>query len=156
MPWGISIYLLSLYYNHNIMTIQLPPLPKVKYYTALLSLLNIIARAQGKEHISDKEMKLLVYFLCLPYEKFQYQLFSRLAKTKVIAMAEQDQWDLKKMNLNNKLYSLERKGYIFRDEDAILHPSPLVKKIWQQGIEQESLDINFNLKLIKDDEGSNS
>lgn len=78
--------------------------------------------------LTPTEMDILVEFLMLPI-KFEHQLFGRVAKQKVREACEAGGWEMSRMNLNNKLYGIQGKGYISKDEDGINYLAPYLKKI---------------------------
>ena len=74
-----------------------------------------------EKNIATAEAQLLIEFLLLPEEKFKYQRFSSLAKTKVIQSAASKNWNLTKINVKNKRYSLIDKGFLRRDTDGVIY-----------------------------------
>lgn len=108
-------------------------LPKREALRKLFEILNAVQLDSSKQ-LTDTEIRLLVEFLCLPNKKFEYQRFSSLAKTKVIQTAEEElDWVLSRENVNNKIYSMLDKGYLWRDEDSVIylakHIDALTKKL---------------------------
>ena len=94
---------------------------------ALSEYFNILNTAQPSKskRLAKSEIQTLVEFLLLP-EKFENKRFGSLAKTKVLeALAEQDSV-ITRANLNNKIYSILEKGYLWRDTDSVIYPRGFV------------------------------
>jgi len=72
------------------------------------------------EILSEAEIRLLAEFILLP-EKFSYQRFSKHAKDKVLTQCREHGWDITRVNLNNKLYSMIGKGILRRDDDSVIY-----------------------------------
>lgn len=95
--------------------------------------------------LTEGEIDILVEFMMLPRKKFEYQPFSTLAKNKVIAkMQEEKDWYISRENMNNKIYALVHKGYLWRDEDRVLYLKPHIKKL----IDQIRKDLDINGRFI--------
>jgi hypothetical protein len=102
---------------------------KIKYTTlslreSLFKLFEILNAASltPDTRLTDTEINVLIEFLLLPDDKFHYQRFSTLARTKVIQNAKtHHQWELSRENVNNKIYSMVDKNYLRRDEDSVIY-----------------------------------
>jgi len=101
-------------------------------YRKLLHILNAFQEAASEEKLASSEIDLLAEFLILPKKKFEYQPFSTLAKNKVIENAKAQGWSLSRENINNKIYSLVLKGYLWRDDDGVVYLKPHIKKLIDQ------------------------
>lgn len=97
-------------------------------YRRLLCILNAFYDDDDRK-LTNTEIDLLVEFLMLPRKKFEYQPFSTLAKTKVIETANTYGWKLSRENVNNKLYALVNKEYLWKDEDGVIYWRPHIKQL---------------------------
>lgn len=97
-------------------------------YRRLFCILNAFYDNDDKK-LTNTEINLLVEFLLLPRKKFEYQPFSTLAKTKVMETAKEYGWILSRENVNNKLYALVTKGYLWKDEDGVMYWQPHIKQL---------------------------
>lgn len=98
---------------------------------ALIKFFEILnaANPDSSKILSEKEILLLVEFLLLDNKKFYYQRFSSVAKNIVIEnLAKIHDWELSKINLNNKLYSLIKKGALRRDTDNVIYIQDYIYK----------------------------
>lgn len=101
------------------MKINFPPLEDKEFIQKYLEVCNTLLPQNQK--LVDSEMALIIEFMMLPDDKFAYQRFGALAKRKVMENAKANNWNLSKINLNNKLYSLLEKGFLRRDEDKVIY-----------------------------------
>lgn len=109
----------------------------------LLDFINLLTPDSKK--ITSLEKKILVLFVLLPEERFKYQRFSTLAKNKVLAMAKERNWILSKINLNNKIYGLIEKGFLRRDEDAVIYVPDYILKAYFQFLKNKTYEFNIVL-----------
>jgi hypothetical protein len=101
------------------MIIKFDNLTESEFLEKFLNMVNLLSPPE--KSIATSEAQLLIEFLLLPDEKFKYQRFSSLAKTKVIQSAASKNWNLTKINVNNKIYSLIDKGFLRRDTDGVIY-----------------------------------
>lgn len=128
------------------MKVTIDNLKDKEFFSFFLRLVNIILSNNEETQMSEMEIKCLSYFFLLPFEKFRYQMFSTLARNKVLKMAKEDDWDLSSNNMNNKLYTLTSKGYLYRDEDNIIHLNKALLKAIEQINKHKEINIEFLLK----------
>lgn len=100
-------------------------------YRRLFHILNAF-HDNNETKLTDSEIELMAEFLNLPKKRFEYQPFSTLAKNKVIESAESRGWKLSRENINNKIYALVSKGYLWRDADGVTYLKPHIKKLVEQ------------------------
>lgn len=98
-------------------------------------------------NLTATELDILVEFLMLPI-KFEHQLFGKVAKQKVRQACKKSGWEMSRMNLNNKIYGIEKKGYIVKDEDRINYLAPYLKKIWTNVKSSDSDNFTAQLSLV--------
>ena len=93
-----------------------------------------------EQRLSDGEREVLVEFMALP-DKFKYNRFSTLGR-KVVRES------LKKSNthLNRYIYFLEKKKFIYKDNDGIFCLATVLDKI----LNVDKLELNFKF-LVKDE-----
>ena len=101
------------------MIIKFDNLSESEFLEKFLNMVNMLSSPE--KNIATAEAQLLIEFLLLPEEKFKYQRFSSLAKAKVIQSAASKNWNLTKINVNNKIYSLIDKGFLRRDTDGVIY-----------------------------------
>jgi hypothetical protein len=126
------------------MTINYPDLTDRLFLKKYLNLYNLLA--PEAQHLEPAEIDLIIEFVLLPEDKFGYQRFSSLAKDKVIEAAALYNWNLTKLNINNKLYALLDKKFLRRDEDKVIYlPSHILSayKVFKEK-KQFKVDIFFN------------
>lgn len=100
------------------MTINYPPLTEREFLRKYLEFANLLIPEE--QQLVPSEIELMIEFALLP-PKFQYQRFSSLAKSKVIESTSQYNWNLTKLNINNKLYALIDKKFLHRDDDKVIY-----------------------------------
>jgi hypothetical protein len=131
------------------MNIKINDLSHKDFFVTFLRLVNIINSHLGSKDeskmMAEMELQAFVYFLMLPFDKFKHQMFSTLARTKVLKAARDDGWELNRINLNNKLYSLIQKGFLYRDEDNIVHLDKNLMKALERIHKHKNININFDL-----------
>lgn len=101
------------------MTINYPALDERQFLQKYLNLYNLLV--PESQHLLPSEIDLVTEFALLPETKFAYQRFSSLAKDKVIESSAHLDWKLTKLNINNKLYALLDKKFLYRDEDKVIY-----------------------------------
>lgn len=90
--------------------------------------------------ISESEARMLAYFMDLP-EKYDHKRFCSTAKTKIQERAlKEHEWDLNRLNINNKIYSLITKGYLRRDEDNVIYLNHRLDKLVKDLRERQKSD----------------
>jgi hypothetical protein len=97
--------------------------------------------------LTDSEIDLLAEFLILPRKRFEYQPFSTLAKNKVIESVRERGWKLSRENINNKIYSLVIKGYLWRDADSVVYLKPHIKKLVEQLRKSIEIDAKYSFTI---------
>jgi len=115
------------------------------FWRKLLRFLSSLSSNRDKE-LTSSELSVLVRFLQLP-KSYEHRMFSRVAKNKVRQLCKENGWVLSSMNLNNKLYSLESKGYLVKDEDGVMYLSKDIRDIWRKLREQEGEPLVINALL---------
>lgn len=123
------------------MTINYPSLTEEQFIEKYLRFYNLMVPEE--QQLMDSEISLLIEFALLPEEKFSYQRFGGLAKTKVVESAANKGWHLTKLNINNKLYALIEKGFLKRDEDSVIY---LPKHILQ-ALKEFKDSKKFNIQI---------
>ena len=101
------------------MTINHPSITEEQFVEKYLEFYNLMVPEE--QQLVDSEISLVKEFILLPDDKFSYQRFGGLAKTKVVESAASKGWKLTKLNINNKLYALIEKGFLKRDEDSVIY-----------------------------------
>lgn len=116
-----------------------------------LKVLNAIQPDVNKV-MADTEIKVLAEFLVLP-RKFEYFRFSTKGKQRVSKALAESGYRVSRATLNGKLYSLERKGILSKDEDGVVylakHISEVIKKIRDKDKYHIIIELNS-----KDEEAS--
>lgn len=122
-------------------------------YRRVFYILNAFQDGRGNQ-LTDSEIDLLAEFMILPRKKFEYQPFSTLAKNKVIESAKARGWELSRENINNKIYSLTLKNYLWRDADGVVYLKPHIKKLIEQLRRAIEIDnkYSFNIEFILNEE----
>lgn len=124
------------------MIIKFDNLSESEFLEKFLNMVNMLSSPE--KNIATAEAQLLIEFLLLPEEKFKYQRFSSLAKAKVIQSAASKNWNLTKINVNNKIYSLIDKGFLRRDEDGVIY----IAKYILAALASYRTNKTFEIKLI--------
>ena len=128
------------------MTIAIDNLPLNVFYKRILELINFTKTSMDKR-MTEAEIDLLTLFLSLP-DKFSYQRFSTLAKTKVMNMAEERGWKLSRVNINNKIYALIDKGFLRRDEDGVVYLTKSLQQAIDLATTAYNKKSNFNIDFV--------
>lgn len=124
------------------MIIKFDNLSESEFLEKFLNMVNVLSTPE--KNIAHAECQLLIEFLLLPEEKFKYQRFSSLAKAKVIQSAASKGWNLTKINVNNKIYSLIDKGFLRRDEDGVIY----ITKYILAALASYRTNKTFEIKLL--------
>jgi hypothetical protein len=124
------------------MVIKFDNLSESEFLEKFLNMVNMLSPPE--KSIAQAESQLLIEFLLLPEEKFKYQRFSSLAKAKVIQSAASKGWNLTKINVNNKIYSLIDKGFLRRDEDGVIY----ITKYILAALASYRNNKSFEIKLL--------
>jgi hypothetical protein len=80
------------------------------------------------KHLAPSEKDFLIDILMLP-DKYEYFRFSSIAK-KVIINNTEEKTGVRQshQNLNNKIYKLIKKGYLWKDSDGQTYFKPFILK----------------------------
>lgn len=127
------------------LNISLKNMRDYDYFYNFLTIISMTMSHLPENRMSPTEQKMLAYFLCLKYPKFKYQMFSSLARKKARAMAKEDGWIVSDVNMNTKLYSLVEKGYLYRDEDNIMHLHKVLMKALDHVHDYHELNIVLHM-----------
>jgi len=114
----------------------------VHRFLELLSTLN----PDPTKVLTPSEITMFTEFLLLP-EKYKYQRFSRPAKDYVRQVLQEEfNMKLSKVNMNNKIYSIRDKGYIYTDTDRCMY----IKVYLIQAIQRllDTLDAQQPYKIV--------
>jgi len=107
-------------------TLKYPPLNEREFIRKYLEFTNL--RLPTEQQLMSSEIELIVEFVILPEDKFGYQRFSPLAKTKVKQAFLEREKIISNININNKIYSLIEKEFLRKDEDKVIYlPTHLLK-----------------------------
>ena len=127
------------------MKIKFPPQPKreiVRSFLRLLSSLN----PKPQNYLTDAEINLLAEFLILP-SKYEFYLFSKVPKKRVRETLESIGWKLSPESMNQKLYSLIDKEYLYRDDDNIIYLSKYLKHQTKNLLSRLDEQKDFNILI---------
>lgn len=125
------------------MKVKFDKLDEETFLDKLLDVINLLSPEDNR--MSPLEKKVLTLFILLPEERFKYQRFSTLAKSKVLKLAEERNWKLSHINLNNKIYGLVQKGFLRRDEDKVIYIPEYILKAHKEFIKNKTYEVNINL-----------
>jgi len=144
--------------ERNSINISLKGLTSLEAFHKLIELINY-AYSSTDNRLSEAEIGMLKYFMDLP-TKFKYQRFGRLAKKKVTKRAQEEEgWTLTRVNINNKIYEMIRKGFLRRDEDMVVYLSPSLEKarsIVEEAYNSDKpVNINFSLEWQQQEKKNN-
>jgi hypothetical protein len=130
------------------MTINYPKLSDRDFLLKYLELYNLLLPTDLR--LVPSEIDLIIEFVLLPDDKFNYQRFGTLAKTKVIESAKLRGWKLTGLNINNKLYALIDKNFLRRDEDKVMY----LPKHLTQALAQFRQSKTFEVKVLFQNDNS--
>lgn len=122
---------------------------KMKMINSLIKLFGFYNYIQPNSSnvLTSTEMKLLAVFCDLP-EKYKYARFSIPAKKKVISIYKELYGEtLSGVNLNNKLYCLLDKGFLYRDEDKVIYLKPFLQKAIEELYASKKLELTVVLNV---------
>lgn len=128
------------------MIIKYDNLTEEEFLIKFFSITNALSSPSSR--VTDSEIAMLVEFILLPEEKFRYQRFSTLAKSKVMTAANSKGWNLSKVNINNKIYNLIDKGYLKRDEDGVVYVSKSVLSAIASFKVKDSFEIKLQFNAV--------
>lgn len=97
------------------MTIKFPPLPEHEFLFKYLSLLSLFSSPA----LTEVEMKVLIAFALLPAEYEHFRFSPRGRKLALAFLSSTYNLSFSKQGLNNHVYSLIKKNYLYRAEDMI-------------------------------------
>lgn len=112
---------------------------------ALLRLIEFISIAMPTR-AAHMEMSLLVDFYMLP-DKFKYHRFSTAGKKRLRKMLEEEGRGLAIETINTYIYSLIKKGYLYRDEDRMIYTVPLIQKELDKMLEVYEKNTSYSVNL---------
>lgn len=121
------------------MSIKFNSLTSTEAFSLSIDLLSLLLKTTP----SPLEKETLLYFLQLP-PKYQFAPFTTLPKRKYRQHAS-----ISPHNLNNRIYSLQKKKFLIKDEDDLLTYHPLLLNV----LKTKELMISFHGKI---NEESNS
>lgn len=129
------------------MIIKFPPSDERHLLKVYFQLLNV-AQPDSSKALSEGEIRILSEFILLP-EKFKYQRFGRIAKKKVIeSLKEYYDWTISSLNINNRIYSMIDKEYLWRDEDSVIYVSKSIlqgaQKLLAEFNDSNTASLTFN------------
>lgn len=105
-------------------------LSKESKYRRLMKFIDILNAADisGATRLNPGEKVALVEFMLLD-ESFRYRRFHSYARKLVRDSLSKRGYRQTISNMNNRLYNLEIKGFLFRDVDEELHLKPSIQKM---------------------------
>ncbi len=133
------------------MKINYPSLNDEKFTEVLLSFLSSLR--PPKQRLTNAEISYLAEFINLA-PKYRSQMFSTLSKGKVIQSFLSKGHKATTSNINVKLYSLIRKGYLKRDEDSVIVLQPSIANLIDSFRANDKLQ--FTLTFTRDKEKDKS
>lgn len=122
------------------MNISFKSLTLTEAYSLAIDLLSVLL----KTSLSPTERSTLITFLQLP-PKYQYAPFTTLPKRKV-----REETSLSPHNLNNRIYALQKKSFLIKDEDGLLAYHPLLKHV----LSTKTLKVTIDGKVNEEDNSS--
>jgi hypothetical protein len=125
------------------MKINYPARTDEQFTEVLLSFLSSLRPV--KQRLSNSEIEHLIEFINLA-PKYRSQMFSTLSKLKVRDILKSKGKTATTGNINIKLYSMIKKGFLKRDEDSVIVLQPSIQKLldafYQTGKLQFTLNFN--------------
>ena len=131
------------------MNINYPTLTDEKFTEVLLSFLSSLR--PPKQRLTNSEITHLAEFINLA-PKYRSQMFSTLSKMKVKQSLDAKGLTATTSNINIKLYSLIKKGYLKRDEDSVIILQPSIAGLLDEF--RSSNKLSFTLTFTRDKEKS--
>jgi len=127
------------------MKVKFPPQQlrdTIRSFLRILSSLN----PNPQNYLTDAEINLLAEFLLLP-PKYEFYLFSKVPKKKVRENLLSIGWKLSAESMNQKLYSLIDKQYLYRDEDNVIYLSKYLKHQTKHLLDKLNSQQDFNILI---------
>lgn len=135
------------------MIAQYKNLTRRKYLWKVFEIIDCMQ--MNKDNTTTKrEKELMIEFLCLPkdYAKFRFSTQGKKKVKKNFENRYNINWT--NQNLNNKLYSLIRKGLLWRDSEEQIKFKPYISesanKIDKNLLSGKHFDLTFRFKLTAD------
>ena len=128
-------------------TIKLNELGLRDFYIKYLEMVNL-AISDSSKKLTDTEIKILSYFLLLDEDKFKHSRFGTVAKKKVAQMAAEDGWTLSNFNITGKLYSLYKKGFLYKDEDGVTYIIKELRGAIAMAVKTKQLKVCYEFNLF--------
>jgi hypothetical protein len=97
-----------------------------EYLYKLFEIIDVV-QIDPNNTTSNTEKKVMVEFYNLP-EPFDNYRFSTLGRAEVLKRAPEGGWELSRQNMNNKIYELLKKGWLFREPDGVIRAKPWIEK----------------------------
>ncbi len=135
------------------MKINYPARTDEQFTEVLLSFLSSLR--PPKQRLTNSEIEHLVEFINLA-PKYRSQMFSTLSKTKVKDILKAKGKTATTGNINIKLYSLVRKGYLKRDEDSVIVLQPSLQKLLDTFRQTGKLQFSLNFNRAQEENTTNS
>lgn len=112
-------------------------------FTTLL--LRFISALQPLERqLSPVQLEVLKKTLLLP-DKYRYRLFTYATKKYVASL-----FPMSVSNLNNRIYELIEKKYLYRDEDKVIYVNPALLQAVDLFKKQKSITLTYVFEGSKD------
>ena len=119
---------------------------KIQILLKLFGFYNFI-QPNSNNVLTLTEMKLLAVFCDLP-EKYKYARFSLHAKKKAAQIyAELFGETLSGVNLNNKIYCLLDKGFLYRDEEKVIYLKPFLQSALDELTTSKTMELTVTLDV---------
>lgn len=122
---------------------------KMTQIQALIKLFGFYNYIQPKSNnvLTPSEMELLAVFCNLP-AKYKHSMFSIQGKRKATEnYLELFGKKLSNVNLNNKVYCLLDKEFLYRDEDKVIYLKPFLRKALDDLIDTQKLELNVTIDV---------
>ena len=108
-----------------------------KFIGKYLNYLNLFTLTK----LTDLDIKVLKYFILLP-EKFKYARFSLPAKKRVVELLKQEGIKCTPASVTNRLYTIQKKGFLRRDEDNVLYLKDFILNPIIEFIKNKTFTLN--------------
>jgi hypothetical protein len=135
------------------MKINYPPTTDEQFTEVLLSFLSSLRPV--KQRLTNSEIEHLTEFINLA-PKYRSQMFSTLSKTKVKDILRSKGKTATAGNINIKLYSLIKKGYLKRDEDSVIVLQPSIQRLLDIFRQTGKLQFSLNFNRAKEENTTNN